>query len=332
MRIGNIEIEKPLLLAPMEDVTDLPFRLICKKLGADIMYTEFVNAEGLSRKSNKTYQKMIFLEQERPFGIQIYGGNECSMENAAQMAEELHPDIIDINCGCWVKNVANRGAGAGLLRDLPKMREIISATVNAVQTPVTVKTRLGWDEKSIQIVDVAKMVEDCGAQALTIHCRTRAQGHSGAAEYKWIPEVKNAVQIPIIVNGDITTPQIAKQVFEETGCDGVMIGRGAINNPWIFYEIKHYFRTGELLPPVTIFERIETMKEHLQLAIEHKGERRGVMEFRKYYSGYLRSAHSVAALRTELMKYVSVEEVVQTIDWYARKIEENNEAPFAVSG
>jgi tRNA-dihydrouridine synthase B len=201
-----------------------------------------------------------------------------------------------------------------------------------VQTPVTVKTRLGWDEKSIQIVDVAKMVEDCGAQALTIHCRTRAQGHSGAAEYKWIPEVKNAVQIPIIVNGDITTPQIAKQVFEETGCDGVMIGRGAINNPWIFYEIKHYFRTGELLPPVTIFERIETMKEHLQLAIEHKGERRGVMEFRKYYSGYLRSAHSVAALRTELMKYVSVEEVVQTIDWYARKIEENNEAPFAVSG
>src|ERR1041385_4693105 len=225
MKIGNINIDKAILLAPMEDVTDIPFRLICKRLGADIVYTEFVNAEGLIRQSEKTKRKMLFLPEERPFGIQIYGGEECSMENAARMAAELQPDLIDINCGCWVRNVVGQGAGAGLLRDLSKMQKIVASDVNSVKLPVTVKARLGWDEKSIQIVDVAKMVEDTGAQALTIHCRTRAQGHKGDPDYSWIPKVKQAVTIPIIVNGGVESPADAKRVFDETGCDGIMIDR-----------------------------------------------------------------------------------------------------------
>src|SRR5437867_3764086 len=209
MQIGKINISRPILLAPMEDVTDISFRLICKRLGADILYTEFVNSEGLVRNSEKTKRKMVFLPEERPFGIQIYGGEERSMGGAARLAEELQPDLIDINCGCWVRNVAGHGAGAGLLKDLSRMSRIISSVVQAVQIPVTVKTRLGWDAGSIQIVDVAKMVEAAGAQALTIHCRTRAQGHSGDPDYTLISRVKEAVKIPIIVNGGIVSPHSA---------------------------------------------------------------------------------------------------------------------------
>ncbi len=320
MKIGNINIDKAVLLAPMEDVTSIPFRLICKKLGADILYTEFVNAEGLVRKSKKTKQKMFFLPEERPFGIQIYGGQETSMEGAAKMAEELQPDIIDINCGCWVRNVVGSGAGASLLRDLPKMEKIISSVVNSVQTPVTVKTRLGWDEKSIQIIDVAKMVEGTGAKALTIHCRTRAQGHQGEPDYRLIPEVKNAVNIPIIVNGGIETPQTAKRVFDETGCDGIMIARGAINHPWIFAEIKHYFRTGELLPPPTIKQRFELMFEHLRLSVDHKGERGGIIEFRKHYSGYLHGLPNVSKFRNSLMPFTELQPIVDHVNAYIHSL------------
>ena len=309
MKIGNVEVHKGVLLAPMEDVTDLPFRVICKRLEADIVYTEFVNSEGLVRGSEKTKKKMLFWEEERPFAIQIYGGEITSMAGAAQLAESFQPDIIDINCGCWVKDVAMRGAGAGLLRDLPKMEKIASTVVNAVKTPVTLKTRLGWDAKSIRIVDVAKMCEQAGIQALAVHCRTRDQGHKGAVDYSWIPKIKEAVSIPIIVNGDVVTPQNVKHVFDTTGCDAVMIGRGAVLNPWIFRQTKHYLATGELLPEPTIEERVGLLREHIRLAVEFKGERAGVIEMRKHYAGFLRGMPHVSKIRMELMQFTEAEPI-----------------------
>jgi tRNA-dihydrouridine synthase B len=317
MIIGKTDISQAVLLAPMEDVTDIPFRLICKRLGADVMYTEFVNAEGLVRSSAKTKRKMEFLEEERPFGIQIYGGAEESMAGAARMAAELNPDLIDINCGCWVKNVAGHGAGAGLLLDPDRMKRIISTVVSSVGIPVTVKTRLGWDTSTIRIVDVAKMVEDSGAKALTVHCRTRAQGHQGAPDYSWIPLVKKAVEIPIIVNGGIDSPASAKHAFDVTGCDGVMVARGAIQNPWIFREIKHYLKTGSLLPEPSFETRLETLIQHLRLSIEHKGDRYGVIEFRKHYSGYLRNIRGIAWLRARLMAHTALDQILEELRQFA---------------
>lgn len=324
MKIGKIDIPQAVLLAPMEDVTDIPFRLICKRLGADVMYTEFVNAEGLIRNSRKTKEKMAFLEIERPFGIQIYGGGASSMEEAAKVAESLQPDLIDVNCGCWVKNVVGHGAGAGLLKDLPRMQEIVSSVVKAVNIPVTVKTRLGWDEKSIQIIDVARMIEETGAAALTIHCRTRSQGHKGDPDYSLIPEVKHAVQIPIIVNGSIDTPEKAKYVFDTTGCDGVMIARGAISNPWLFSHTKHYLRTGDLLPQPTFEDRFALLKEHLGLSVQYKGERYGVIEFRKHYMGYLSGQPGISAVRNELMKYTEMNPILEIIERYAETLRANS--------
>lgn len=313
MKIGKIEIDKPIILAPMEDVTDQPFRLICKRLGADIMYTEFVNSDGLIRNSEKTFKKMLFSEEERPFGIQLYGGDENSMEGAARMADSLNPDFIDINCGCWVKNVAGRGAGAGLLKDPPRMKRIVANVIKATTLPVTVKTRLGWDESSINIIDIAKMLEDIGVSALTIHCRTRSQGHSGDPDYTWIPKVKQAVSIPIIVNGGLKEPQQIKEVFDDTGCDGVMIGRGAIDNPWIFSDVKYYFITGELAPSRSLAERIDICIELLRSSADFKGERRGVIEMRKFYSGYLRGIPNASKLRNYLMQFVEVTPIVDTL-------------------
>lgn len=321
MRIGSIDINRAIVLAPMEDVTDLPFRTICKRLGADIVYTEFVNSEGLVRDSGKTKQKMMFAEEERPFGIQIYGGEETSMESAAAIAEGLRPDLLDINCGCWVKDVALRGAGAGLLRDLPRMESIVSRIVRAVRLPVTVKTRLGWDWESIRIVDVARMLEQCGVRALTVHCRTRAQGHQGDPDFTWIPKIKAAVSIPIFVNGSIETPERIKQVFEETGCDGVMIGRGAINNPWLFTEAKHFLRTGERLSHPSPPERIELLLQHLRLSVDFKGERKGVIEFRKHYSGYLKALPGNTKVRQELMQFADLNSIVDRISRYLQTVE-----------
>lgn len=303
MKIGSLDIDRGVLLAPMEDVTDLPFRVICKQMGADIVYTEFVNSDGLVRGSKKTEQKMFFREDERPVGIQIYGGDIDAMAGAAKMAESFQPDLIDINCGCWVKDVAMRGAGAGLLRDLPRMEKIASTVVNAVKIPVTLKTRLGWDAQSIRIVDVAKMCEAVGIAALTVHCRTRDQGHKGAVDYSWIPRIKEAVSIPIIVNGDIVSPQNVRTVFEATGCDAVMIGRGAVLNPWIFRQTRHYLAHGELLPEPTIEERVDLLKEHLRLSVAYKGERAGVIELRKHYAGFLRGMPHVSKIRMELMQF-----------------------------
>jgi len=314
MQIGNLNIPHAIILAPMEDVTDISFRLICKRIGADLMFTEFVNSEGLIRNSEKTKLKMFFLPEERPIGIQIYGNLEPSMERAARMAEELQPDLIDINAGCWVRKVVGRGAGAGLLREPATMRQIISSVVKAVKLPVTVKTRLGWDDKSIQIADIAKMVEDAGAQALTIHCRTRAQGQKGSPDYSLIPEVKKAVKIPIIVNGGIDSAEIAKNVFDTTCCDGIMVARGAIHNPFIFREIKHYLSTGNLLPPASLSERIQLLMEYLQLAVHYKGERKACYEVRKHYSGYLRDFPDISKLRTELNHLASLEPILYKLN------------------
>ncbi len=303
MKIGSLTIEQGIVLAPMEDVTDLPFRLICKRMGADLMYTEFVNSDGLVRGNAKTQKKMSFLEEERPIGIQIYGGDVAAMEGAARLAESCCPDLIDINCGCWVRDVAMRGAGAGLLRDLPRMEQIVSKVVRAVKTPVTLKTRLGWDANSIRIIDVARMCEQVGIQALTVHCRTREQGHRGTVDFSWIPRIKEAVSIPVIVNGDIVTPGDVRNAFATTGCDAVMVGRGAVSNPWIFRQAKHFLATGALLPEPTIEERVALLKEHLRLAVEHKGERTGVIELRKHYSGFLRGMPHVSKIRNELMQF-----------------------------
>ncbi len=322
MKIGKIEIERPLLLAPMEDVTDLSFRIICKRLGADIVYTEFVNAEGLVRDAKKTKAKMHFIPEERPIGIQIYGSSDTSMSTAAQLAESLEPDIIDINCGCWVKNVAGHGAGAGLLRDLPKMEQLVSSIVKSVKLPVTVKTRLGWDSESIKIVDVARMVEQAGAAALTIHCRTRVQGHKGNPDYSWIPQVKAAVSIPIVVNGGANEPQDVKRIFDETGCDGVMIARGAIDNPWIFQQTKHYLQTGELQPSPSLEERMATLFEHMDYAIRYKGEKKAVIEFRKHYTAYLKGFPNASKTRISLMPFVEKAPIADILNDFLRRTRE----------
>jgi len=316
MHIGTINIEKPLLLAPMEDVTDQAFRIICKRLGADLVFTEFVNSEGLVRNSLKTKKKMDFREEERPFGIQIYGGEESSMEGAARIAESLHPDIIDINCGCWVRNVVGCGAGSGLLRDIPKMERIISAVVKTVKTPVTVKTRLGWDAESIKIIDIARMIEQTGAAALTVHCRTRSQAHKGEPDFSWIPKMKSVVSIPIIANGSLETPQKIMQAFQETGCDGIMIGRGAIENPWIFQQAKYFLSTKALLPDPAIEERFRVLIDHLILSTECKGERKGVIEFRKHYSGYLKGLYGASKVRQEMMQYLDLASAVDRLHQY----------------
>lgn len=309
MKIGTIPVHNAIVLAPMEDVTDLPFRLVCKRTGADIVYTEFVNSDGLIRNSLKAKKKMLFREEERPFGIQIYGGIEESMEGAARIAESCNPDIIDINCGCWVKDIAMRGAGAGLLRDLPKMERIVSRVINTVGLPVTVKTRLGWDAENIKIIEVARMLEQAGVQGLTIHCRTRDQGHKGDPDFSWIPKVKEAVSIPVFVNGSLDTPQKIQETFRSTGCDGVMIGRAAIENPWIFMQTKHFLATGELLPPPPVEERFALMLELLQLSVDFKGERKAVLEFRKHYSGYLKGLPHASAVRQDMMQYLEFEQV-----------------------
>jgi tRNA-dihydrouridine synthase B len=326
MIIGQINIEKPLLLAPMEGVTDLPFRLICKSLGADIVYTEFVNSEGLVRNSDKTHKKMEFLEEERPVGIQIYGGYPNSMQRAAQMAEELHPDIIDINCGCWVKNVTNNGAGSDLLRDLPRMEKIIRNVVQATRLPVTVKTRLGWDSENIRIVEVARLAEQSGAAGLTIHCRTRAQAHKGDPDYSWIAKVKEAVKIPIIVNGSIGTPEQIVRLFDITGCDAVMIGRAAIDNPWLFKQARNFLVTGTFDAQPSIHERFDILLKHLNLSLQFKGNTRGIFEFRKHYAGYLKGYPHAAKIRMELMNYKEYPPIADLLLEYKEKLIKNLES------
>ena len=315
MKIGSIDINKPLCLAPMEDVTELPFRLICKRLGADIVYTEFTSSEGIIRDIPRIMEKVQISEDERPVAIQIFGGRPEAMSGAAEAIEKLRPDFIDVNCGCWVKNHVARNEGAGLLRDLPLFKEIVKATVKGTNLPVTVKTRLGWDDQSIVILDVAKMVEDAGAKALTLHCRTRSQAHSGFADWSWLEKIKKVISIPVIGNGDITCPEDVKAMLE-TGCDGVMIGRVAIANPWIFKQTKHFLSTGEHLPDASIEEKINICIEHLKLNVQYKGEKYGVQTFRKHYVGYLKGLPNITPVRSELMKYITMEHVIECLFKY----------------
>ena len=304
LSLGSVHLPLGLLLAPMEDVSELPFRVICRRLGAEMVYTEFVNAEGLLREDpdgpQRTRRKLRFLPEERPVGIQLYGAAAESMERATRIAAACEPDLIDINCGCWVKDVALRGAGAGLLRDLPRMRQVVAAVVQATELPVTVKTRLGWDPQSISIVDVARMLEDLGVAALTIHCRTRAQGHQGPVDYSWIPRVKAAVAIPIILNGDVFRPDDAANAFASTGCDGVMVGRGAVRNPWLFAGIRRRLAGLDPAPEPSLADRAQLCLEHLHLAQEHGGEQYAVISLRRHYPGYFRDQRGSAQLRAAL--------------------------------
>lgn len=317
MKIENIELpNKPLFLAPMEDVTDSPFRRICRKKGADIVFTEFISSEALIRDSDIALHKMTFDERERPFGIQIFGGREEAMEGAAKVAESSNPDLVDINFGCPVYKVVNKGAGAACLKDMDMMERMAGTVVDAVKTkPVTVKTRLGWDDATIRIQEVALMLQKVGVKALTVHARTRSQKYKGDADWSWLKKLKNTpgLEIPIIGNGDVTTPELAKKMFDETGVDGVMIGRGAIGNPWIFEQTRHYLETGEILPPPTLKERLELCAEQLRLSVEHQGERYGVIIMKKHYGQYLKGIRNGKKLRMELMKYDTMEPIIEIL-------------------
>lgn len=324
-KVGKIEIEKALLLAPMEDISNLAFRKLCKELGADVVYTEFVNSNGLIRNNLKTQKKLQITDEERPVGIQIYGEAIEPMKKSAKISEMENPDIIDINAGCWVKKVANRGAGAGLLKDPPYMQKMVEEIVKQVSVPVTVKTRIGWDEDSILILDVAKRMEDAGAQALTVHCRTRKQGHSGEADWSWIPRIKNVVNIPVVLNGGIFTAEDVKQAFDETGADAVMIARGAINHPWIFKEAKELLFDGNISTVITPELRITTALKHLKYELEIKEVRRAVIPFRKFYSGYLKGLYGASKIRQELYKYEEYEPIEEILLNYLDKLKKYEE-------
>ena len=314
MRIGNLNIEHGILLAPMENVSDYPFRMICKKLGADVVYSEFVSSEALVREAEKAFRKMTIHPEERPIAIQIYGNRVEAMIEAARIAQEKEPDFIDINFGCPVKKVALKGAGAGLLRDIPLMIKICEEIVKHTMLPITAKTRLGWDADSIVIKEVARQMESVGIEALTVHARTRAQGYKGEADWDWIREVKQEVKIPIIGNGDIIKPEQVRDMFDTTGCDAVMIGRGAVNNPWIFKQAKEYMINGNSPPEPDLAEKVQILKEHLRYSVEFKGETKGLLEMRKYLSGYLKGIPNIAKFRLELMHYKTLQEVINRLE------------------
>ena len=312
IKIGPIELpEFPLLLAPMEDVSDPPFRAVCKENGADLMYTEFISSEGLIRDAIKSRQKLDIYDYERPIGIQIFGGDEEAMCISARIVEATAPDLCDINFGCPVKKVVCKGAGAGILKDLPKMVSLTKAVVDSVKIPVTVKTRLGWDNDSKNIEEVAERLQDVGIQALSIHGRTRAQMYKGEADWSLIAKVKNnpRIHIPIFGNGDIDSPQKALEYKNRYGVDGVMIGRAAIGYPWIFNEIKHYVTTGEVLAPPAIDERIRVCKKHLMHSLQWKGPKLGILEMRPHYSNYLKGLSHIKDFRMLLVHAESLEQI-----------------------
>lgn len=317
LKIGGVEIgERPLFLAPMEDVTDPSFRYICKHFGADVLYTEFISSDGLIRDASKSLAKLKIFDYERPIGIQLYGHLTGAMVESAKIAETYNPDIIDINFGCPVTKIARRGAGAGMLCNIPLMVEMTEAIVKAVNKPVTVKTRLGWDDDSKNIVDIAERLQDVGIKALTIHGRTRAQLYKGEADWTLIGEVKNnpRMKIPVIGNGDIATPKHAKEAFEKFGVDGIMIGRGAVGRPWIFKEIKHYLETGEHMEPLTVMDKVELAKLHFAKSLEFKGEITGVLEMRRHLSNYFKGLNNFKETRLKLVTTKEPEEIFRLLE------------------
>ena len=319
MKIGNIELgERPIFLAPMEDVTDIAFRLMCKQFGADMVYTEFVSSDALIRSVNKTQQKLKVSEEERPVAIQIYGRDVESMVEAAKICEEARPDILDINFGCPVKRVAGKGAGAGMLRNIPLMLDITREVVKAVNIPVTVKTRLGWDADNKIIVELAEQLQDCGIAALSIHGRTRAQMYTGEADWTLIGAVKNnpRMHIPIIGNGDVTSAEICKQRFDDYGVDGVMIGRATIGRPWIFREIKHYLQTGENLPNEPFARYLDILKKQVTQSVERLDERRGILHIRRHLAAtpLFKGIPDFKATRVAMLRAETVSELFEIMD------------------
>ena len=316
IKIGNIQLpDFPLLLAPMEDVSDPPFRRLCKMHGADLMYSEFISSEGLIRDAMKSRKKLDIFDYERPVGIQIFGGDEEAMALSAKIVETVNPDLVDINFGCPVKKVVCKGAGAGVLKDIDLMVRLTKAVVNSTHLPVTVKTRLGWDTETINIMEVAERLQEAGIKALTIHARTRSQMYKGEADWDYISKVKNNsnIEIPIFGNGDVDSPEKALEYRTKYDCDGIMIGRGAIGYPWIFEEIKHFFATGEKLPEPTISQRLEAVRQHAEWSAEWKGERLGLIEMRQHYSNYFRGIPHFKEWRMKFLEIFTLEEMDQVI-------------------
>jgi nifR3 family TIM-barrel protein len=317
VRIGDINLgEFPLLLAPMEDVSDPPFRALCKAQGCDLMYTEFISVEGLIRDAEKSLQKLDIYDYERPIGVQIFGAELDSMVQATEIVERAQPELLDINYGCPVKKVACKGAGAGILQDIPKMIRLTEAIVKKTNLPVTVKTRLGWDEQTKFIEEVAERLQDVGIQALSIHGRTRQQMYKGEADWTLIGKVKEnpRIRIPIFGNGDIDSPQKALEYRNRYGIDGIMIGRASIGYPWIFREIKHFFATGQQLAPPTVEERVEAAREHLRRSLEWKGPKAGITEMRRHYTNYFRGFPGIKEHRAVLVSSDHAEELFATLD------------------
>jgi nifR3 family TIM-barrel protein len=327
VKIGNIEVgEFPLLLAPMEDVSDPPFRALCKAYGADLMFTEFISSEGLIRDAAKSVKKLDVFDQERPIGIQIFGAEIDSMKRATELAAAAKPDIIDINYGCPVKKVVGKGAGAAILCDIPKMEKLTAEIVKSTDLPVTVKTRLGWDENTKYIVEVAERLQDVGIQAISIHGRTRKQMYKGDADWTLIGEVKNnpRMRIPVFGNGDVKTPERVREVKEQYNVDGVMIGRASIGYPWIFNEMKHHLKTGQHLPPPTIEDRVAACRSHLDRSVAWKGERLGILEMRRHYASYFKGIPNIKETRLKLV----TEDVLEELQSILSDIEKRQE--FAV--
>jgi tRNA-dihydrouridine synthase B len=315
--IGSIKLpDFPLLLAPMEDVSDPPFRYVCKQYGADLMYTEFISSEGLIRDAIKSRKKLDIFEYERPIGIQIFGGDEEAMALSAKIVDVTNPDLVDINFGCPVKKVVCKGAGAGVLKDIDLMIRLTKAVIKSTSKPVTVKTRLGWDESMINIMEVAERLQDVGVQALTIHGRTRAQMYKGLANWNHIAEVKNnpRIKIPIFGNGDVDSPERALEYKNKYGVDGIMIGRAAIGYPWIFNEIKHYFETGGHLPKPTMANRVEVCKTHLTKSVEWKGEVLGILEMRNHYANYFKGIPNFKETRVKLVTLNKLSDLLEVLD------------------
>lgn len=324
MKFGTLKIDRPLCLAPMEDVTDLPFRHLCHRYGAQVLFTEFANCEAVIRHIPSEIFKFEIQQDPRPIGIQLYGSNPESLEAAARMASEAQPDFIDLNCGCWVKKIAGRGDGAGLLRDLKRLEAAVTAVQRGASVPVSVKTRLGWDKDNFVILELAPRLRDLGIQFLTVHCRTRMQGYRGTADWSWLPRIKEAApELSLIGNGDIETPEDAARCFE-LGCDGVMIGRAAIQQPWVFRAMRQYLEEGTTPPEPSLQQKLEWCIDHLRAHVAFRGTPRGIFSFRRYYAAYLKGVENIALLRRDLMSLMEVEAIADRIRNFAETYEDSD--------